>query len=277
MNTLTSSIRSAIGVLTVSAAVLCAQQVFASHHGGSNGSANDAFSIEDIEINSRNGLVNAKIKRLRNTGRAKVEVRFEFADVDEVINARGLGLRQTRNATSKSPFPCNEATKTRVSIVSPQEYAGISLTKKLERKCRAGNYGGGTPNLVVVDLKRNNRGQTNARAESMVNVRVTVANDEPYGMNNNEAGGGTWHINVQGDTRSQQMRRALPGKSNNPRNRSNQYSYNTNIALGCYTRADDKYGEVKVRVDSRNNIRESNENDNERIFKIERNRCRDAG
>lgn len=136
---------------------------------------------------------------------------------------------------------------------------------------------GGAPNLVVVDLKRNNRGLTNARAESRVNVRVTVANDEPFGMSNNEASGGTWHINVQGDTRPQQMRRALPGKSSSPSNRSNQYSYNTNIALACYTSKEDKYGAVRVRVDSGNNIRESNEKDNERVFQIERNRCRDAG
>lgn len=269
MNIVQNLCASVVALSVVSLWALVSPAVYAS-------TSNEAFSLEDIQVNPRNGLVNAKIKRLQNTGRANVEVRFEFGEVKEVVKARGLGLNQVRNATSKSPFPCNENLDTRITLVSPPEYAGISLKKKVERKCKAGRYSG-TPNLVVVDLKRNKRGQTNARSESMVNVRVTVANDEPYGMPNNSAGGGVWHINVQGDTRSQQMRRALPGKSNNGRNTSNQYSYNTNIALGCYTRDDDKYGEVKVRVDSQNNVRETNEKDNERIFKIERNRCRDAG
>lgn len=273
MSKVRNVVTSLLALATVSAWTLTSQTVYGMHHGESS---NEAFSLEDIQVNPRNGLVNAKIKRLQNTGRAKVEVRFEFGDVNEVVNARGLGLNQVRNATSKSPFPCNEKLDTRITLIAPSDYAGITLRKPVERKCKAGRYSG-TPNLVVVDLKRNNRGQTNARSESMVNVRVTVANDEPYGMPNNSSGGNVWHITVQGDTRSQQMRRALPGKSNNKRNTSNQYSYNTNIALACYTRDDDKYGEVKVRVDSRNNIRESNENDNERVFKIERNRCRDAG
>lgn len=269
MNIIQNICASAVALSIVSVWALVSPTVYAA-------TSNEAFSLEDIQVNARNGLVNAKIKRLQNTGRAKAEVKFEFGKVEEVVKARGLGLNQVRNVTSKSPFPCNENLDARITLVSPAEYAGITLNKLVERKCKAGRYSG-TPNLVVVDLKRNNRGQTNARSESMVNVRVTVANDEPYGMPNNSAGGNVWHINVQGDSRSQQMRRALPGKSNNTRNTSNQYSYNTNIALGCYTRPDDKYGEVKVRVDSRNDIRESNENDNERVFKIERNRCRDAG
>lgn len=273
MNIARNLVTSVIAVTAVSAWLISSQAVYAMQNGES---ANEAFSLEDIQVNPRNGLVNAKIKRLRNTGRAKVEVKFEFGDVVEVVKARGLGLNQVRNATNKTPFPCNEQLNTRITLVSPPDYAGITLEKPVERKCKAGRYSG-TPNLVVVDLKRNNRGQTNARSESMVNVRVTVANDEPYGMPNNSSGGNVWHITVQGDTRSQQMRRALPGKSKNKRNTSNQYSYNTNIALACYTKESDKYGEVKVRVDSRNNIRESNENDNERVFKIERNRCRDAG
>lgn len=274
MNFLKHSIIKAIALGALSMGIMGSTLVSAN---GYSGSSNEAFSLEDIQVNPRNGLVNAKIKRTRNTGREKVEVRFEYGNVDETVSARGLSLNQVRNATSKTPFPCNEPTKTRISLVSPQDYAGIALEKTLERKCRGGSYGSGTPNLVVLDLQRNNRVQTNARSESMVNVRVTVANDEPYGMPNNEAGGNVWHITVQGDSRSRQMRRALPGKSDNARNRSNQFSYNTNIALACYTREDDKYGEVKVKVDARNNIRETNENDNERVFKIARNRCRDAG
>lgn len=39
----------------------------------------------------------------------------------------------------------------------------------------------------------------------------------------------------------------------------------------------DRFGQGTVTVDDRKNIRESNENDNQKTFTIERKRCRDAG
>ena len=267
-------IQNSFRVATLTTAILAAGLV--SGPAMADSSANDAFSIEDLKVNPRNGTINASVKRLRNTGRTPVKVEFTFGETTEVVQGRGIPLNQARNVTSKTPFPCNEELPVHAKLVSPDEYAGIYLEKTLTRKCKAGNYSG-TPNLVVVNLERKQRGETNARAPSQVNVRVTVANDAPYGMPNNEQGGNTWYISVQGDSRAKQMRRALPGKSKNPRNKSNQYAYNTNITLSCWSRPEDKYADVKVTVDSRNNIRESNENDNSAVFQILRNRCRDAG
>ena len=241
-----------------------------------NQHANEAFSLEDINVNPRNGTINVSIKRRKNTGQAPVKVAIQYAKVKEVLTSRAIPVNQARNATSKKPFPCNEKHKVQAVLVSPKQYTGIRLEKVLARQCKAGNYSG-TPNLVVVDLKRTQKGETNAKAPTKVQVRVTVENDSPYGMPNNNQGGNKWSISVQGNTRAKQVRKALPGKSKSGRSTGSKYSYSTSINLPCWSVPTDKYANVSVTVDAKNNILESNEKDNKKTFKILRNRCRDAG
>lgn len=238
-----------------------------SSSGSSGGSRSGVITIEDLSVGRSNGLLQARVKVRAQLGRATVKLRFEYDGQSEEVRQGGFSPNLARALNGRQPFPCNTTAAVTATIIEPQQYAGDSLTRELTRRCVGGS---GTPNLVVTSLKRNDRGVSTAIADTSIKVRVVVENDSDFRMNDNEQGGNWWRIAIPGMTRgSHQVRRALAAHE--------QYSFNTNMSVPCYSRPEDKERQVTVTVDSANNILESNENDNKSTFTVEAKRCRDAG
>ncbi|MEZ5332609.1 MAG: hypothetical protein R2991_11275 [Thermoanaerobaculia bacterium] len=235
--------------------------------GGSTGGGAPGIELSNLRVARTNGLLQADVKFLRPaSGQTRVTLRFSYAGQSEdvVIGPQPVNFKRTVN--TRSPFPCNTTETVRLEVTDPPDWAGPDAQEQLNRSCVNGQ---GTPNLVPVSLARTGAPLTNAIAETAVEVRVVVENDSDYNMPDNEMGGTPWVISVSGLNRAETVRHALL--------RHNNHSFTARINVPCWTREDDRYQDVTVKVDANDNILESNENDNDATYTIEKNRCRDAG
>lgn len=235
--------------------------------GGSSRSAGSQVEIGGLAVNPRSGQLQAQVTlRSYPPGRRPIEVLFETGGVSEKVRAFGLALNNPKTVSTRQPFPCNATQQVTASVVSPSEWAGVSTSSTLSRQCSRTQ---GTPNLVPLNLERTELGESTAIPQTSIQVRVEVANDSEFDMPDNEQGGNWWYVRVSGLNRPQQVRRALKG--------GEKYSFTARVTQPCWSQQRDRFGQVTVTVDDRRNIRESNENDNQKTFTIERKRCRDAG
>lgn len=235
--------------------------------GGSTGGGSAGIELSDLRVARTNGLLQTDVRFLRPaSGQTRLTLRFSYAGQSEdlLIGPQPVNFKKTVN--TRSPFPCNTTETVRVEVTDPPDWAGPALEEQLNRSCVNGQ---GTPNLVPVSLERTGAPLTNAITETSVEVRVVVENDSDYNMSDNEMGGTPWTISVTGLNRAEMVRHALL--------RHNKHSFTARINVPCWTREDDRYHDVTVKVDANRNILESNENDNEATYTIEKNRCRDAG
>lgn len=230
-------------------------------------STSDLVEIGDLAVNPRQGQLQAQVEiRAYPPRRQPVEVLFEYAGFSEKVQERRFSLNNARTVSTRQPFPCNEAQRVTATVVGPPEWAGVSTTANLTRRCSRSQ---GTPNLVPLSLERDERGESTAIGQTSIRVRVQVENAADFDMPDNEQGGNMWIVRVSGLNRPQQVRRALKG--------GEKFSFTERITQPCWSVERDRFGEVTVTVDDRNTILESNENDNQKTFTIERKRCRDAG
>lgn len=241
--------------------------------GGSSGSSGGSQSagsqveIGGLAVNPRSGQLQAQVEIHSYPPRRRpIEVQFETDGVSETVRAFGLALNNPKTVSTRQPFPCNATQQVTATVVSPNEWAGVTASTTLSRQCSRTQ---GTPNLVPLSLERTERGESTAIPQTSIQVRVEVANDSEFDMPDNEQGGNWWYVRVSGLNRPQQVRRALKG--------GEKYPFTVRVTQPCWSQERDRFGEVTVTVDDRRNIRESNENDNQKTFTIERKRCRDAG
>ncbi len=233
---------------------------------GSTGSGSaPALDIFDLQVARTNGLLGVYVRTQGPAPRTPVEVEFSYADFTEKARVVGLAPNRNAKANGRQPFPCNETHRVRARIATPG-YGDQYVEADLSRTCSKSQ---GTPNLVPYKLERANNMRTNAFADNRVPVRVEVINDSQYDMPFNNQGTPSFFIQVPGISQRMQVRRQLQA--------GEKWGFNVSLTLSCWSNEADRFQEVTMTVDSARNIRESDENDNQKTFVIEANRCRDAG
>lgn len=233
--------------------------------GGRPASSSAALDLFDLQVAPTNGLLGVFVRTRGPAPRTPVEVQFSYADFSEKARVVGLSPNRNAKANGRQPFPCNETHRVTARIATPG-YGDETVEADLRRQCSRSQ---GTPNLVPYKLERANNMRTNASADNRVPVRVEVLNDSQYDMPFNNQGTPSFTIQVPGISQRMQVRRQLQA--------GEKWGFNVSLTLSCYSKEADRFQEVTMTVDSRRNIRESDENDNTKTFVIEANRCRDAG
>lgn len=232
---------------------------------GGSTSGGALVEIFDLQVAPTNGLLGVRLSTQARLPRGPIEVEFSYPGFSERARVNGLIPNRVARANSRQPFPCNETLRVRAKVATPglgDQYVDQDLTRSCSRSQ-------GTPNLVPYSLKRQNNMRTTAYADSMVPIRLEVKNDSAYDMPFNNQGTPSFQIKVPGVSKSMVIRRQLQA--------GEKWSLAVNLTLSCYSDERDRFREVTMTVDSANNIRESDENDNQQTFTVEANRCRDAG
>lgn len=235
---------------------------------GSGGSRNDQPAIEfsDLQANSINGRLGVQVRANETLPRGPIQVEFSYENFREIGQLRSLSRNRTAKINGKQPFPCNKKLQVKLKVLSPASHRDTSYAEDVFRRCSRTQ---GTPNLVPASLERNDRIQTNATADSKVALKIVVRNDSEFDMPFNEQGQPWWFVKVPGVSERMEVRRPLKA--------GESYTLKVDAAVACYTNPNDRFRELTVTVDSSRRILEEDENDNAATFRIEANRCRDAG
>lgn len=201
-----------------------------------------------------------------------VDVEFSYVDGGSTITetVRGtLGAYNTRKAiSSRQPFPCNRTLEVTATLKSPGQ-APVYARSSLTRRCTLSQ---GTPDLTVAKIERVDGGGLQSPRETVIRVRVTLANTGSN-MRFNEQGGTPWTVqltpgasggNDGGTGGVQVFRIALTANQKITMDVMP-------VALQC-----GRLNPVTVVVDRDRVIAEANENNNRLTVEIPGNRCQDA-
>lgn len=217
-------------------------------------------------------LVDVTLTHLPPPTGGVVDIEFSYVDGGSTITetVRGTtGAYNTKKAiSSRQPFPCNKTLEVTATLKSPGQ-SPVYTKSSLSRRCTLAQ---GTPDLTVVKAERVDGGGLQSPRETVIRVRVTLANigsNMPF----NEQGGTPWTVqltpgasggNDGGTGGVQVFRIAL---SANQKITMDVMP----VALQC-----GRLNPVTVVVDRDGAIREANENNNRLTVDIPGNRCQDA-